>query len=60
MDVRFWEWWTFPGITQVRVDPSLTSEEKLALELVKMPSATENFTGLLCLSLEEHLAGYVA
>lgn len=45
----------------MRVDLSLTSEEKLALEFVKMLSTTENFTGLLCFFLsEEHLPGYVS
>lgn len=42
----------------MRADPSLTSEEKLALEFVKMPSATENFTRLL--SSKDHLASYVS
>lgn len=44
----------------MRADPSLTSEEKLALEFVKMPSATENFTRLLCFLSEDHLASYVS
>lgn len=48
------------GIIQVMVGPCLTSEEKLAHELVTMPPAIKNFTGHLYFSFEEHLPGYVA